>query len=164
MAIFNRVWRIGEYAPAAGEPGLTKGEPWRETLELKAVQDVAAARFNYPSPEFPNYRTYVNKPERQMGVRDSHGEFLFPDVVVAEMPGLTVRLLGEVETLRSLRDETLVEKWRGFGGLGAFYLFVPLQKTGEVAALVRRLKIPVVGVRGWRYIAGQDVIDVIDAP
>ena len=167
MAIVNRVWRQGEFVPPGAEPGLTKKFVWRDIEQEKAVQDIAKTRFDFPNGRYPNLKTFSNRPARQVGVRlDENGrEMAFPDIVVLEDPSNEVRMLGEVETQRSLRETPeadLVEKWRAFTFLGDLYLFVPLLQADNVKKILKRHGIKVGGVRAWRYITGQNLLDVID--
>ena len=40
----------------------------RQALHDRALQDIARLRFAFPSAKYPYYRTYVNHPQRTMGV------------------------------------------------------------------------------------------------
>ena len=42
----------------------------RQELRERVVQDVAKARFEFPTTELPSYRTYVNVPEVTLPVKD----------------------------------------------------------------------------------------------
>lgn len=164
MAILNKAWRQGEFVPPGAEPGLTLPFAWRDADQDKAVRDIAAGRFNFPSPDYPTFKTFTNRPTRQIGVRFPNGDLAFPDIVVVDRD-TQVQFLGEVETSRTLRDAdaaTLVEKWTAFAGLGEFYLFVPLFRLDVVRRIIKRYGAPVRNLRAWRYIAGQDILDVTD--
>ncbi len=164
MAIFNKTARQGEFVPRGAEPGLTRRFAWRDADQEKAVRDVALARYGFPSPAQPNLKTYTNRPERQIGVRLDGGDVAFPDIVAVDRD-TAVRLIGEVETQRSLRetdDAALAEKWRTLCGLADLHLFVPLARLDQVRRIVKAYNVPVAGIRTWRYIAGQDLIDIVD--
>jgi hypothetical protein len=166
MALVNSVWRIGSFVPKGEEPGLTAKFPWRDIEHEKATQAIAKARFNFPDIEYPDLKSYTNRPARQVGVvlRNSK-EMAFPDIVALADPSNEVRIIGEIETHRSLRDTPeaeLVEKWREFSFLGETYLFVPLMQVSIVKAILKRNKVKLAGVRSWRFITGQDKIDVVD--
>ena len=164
MAIVNKSARQGEFVPKGAEPGLTDRFVWRDADQDKAVRDIAAQRFNFPSPEHPGYKTFTNRPERQIGVRLPGGDLAFPDIVVVDRD-TAVELIGEVETQRTLRDANgaeLAEKWKTFSGLGELYLFVPLSQLATVKRLLKNYRVSVAGVRTWRYITGQDLLDVTD--
>ncbi len=166
MAIINKSARAGEFVPVGAEPGLTRRFVWRDADQDKAVRDIAAVRFNFPSPDYPTYRTYTNRPERQIGVRLDDGSLVFPDIVVVDRD-TAVRLIGEVESHRTMReqdDAALVEKWSTFAGLADLYLFVPLMWLDRARHLIKKQRIKVAGLRTWRYIAGQDLIDITDIP
>ena len=166
MAIVNRAWRQGEFVPRGAEPGLTRSFVWRDADQEKAVRDIATARFNFPSPDYPTLRTYTNRPERQIGVRLPSGDLAFPDIVVVDRD-TAVKLLGELESVRSLREQdpaALAEKWTAFAGLGDFFLFVPLSRLDLARRIIKQHRVALTGLRTWRYIAGQDVIDITDIP
>ena len=167
MAINNKTRRQGEFVPKGAEPGLTQRFLWRDADQEKAVRDIAAARFNFPSPSHPTLKTFTNRPARQVGVRidENSREMAFPDIVVLEDPSNEVRMIGEVETRRGLRETPeaeLVEKWKTFAGLGALYIFVPLMRVQDVRAMLKRNKVDIAGLRSWRYIIGQGLIDIKD--
>ena len=167
MAIRNKAWRQGEFVPPGAEPGLTQPFAWRDIEQEKATQDIAKTRFDFPDSKHPTLKTFTNRPARQVGVRlDPNGtEMAFPDIVVLEDPSNEVRMLGEVETHRSLREtpeHDLVEKWRAFTFLGPLYLFVPLMRVDEVRGILKRHKLSIAGLRSWRYVAGQNMLVVSD--
>lgn len=164
MAIVNKSARIGEFVPRGAEPGLTRRFAWRDADQEKAVRDIAARRFNFPNPDYPFYRTFTNRPERQIGVRLPNGDLVFPDIVVVDRD-TAVRLVAEVESSRSLRetpDSELVEKWTAFAGVADLFLFVPLAGLDRARRVIKERHVPVRHLRTWRYIAGQDLLDVTD--
>lgn len=163
MALVNRVWRQGEFVPSGAEPGLTQGFAWRDAVEVREVAQIARQRFAYPDATDPNLRTYTNLPDRTLGVRDRSGAMVFPDIVVIDARTTEVRLLAEVETVRSLEEATdLAEKWRTFCSLGAFYLFVPMSHLDKARRILREGKVRPSGLRAWRYMAGMDFTDIVD--
>lgn len=164
MAIVNKTQRQGEFVPRGAEPGLTRPFAWRDADQDKVVRDIAASRFNFPSPDHPTYKTFTNRPERQIGVRLPNGDLAFPDIVVVDRD-TAVRLLGEVESARSLREQdaaALAEKWTAFAGLGAFHLFVPMSRLDTARRIVKQFRVSLDGLHTWRYIAGQDLLDITD--
>ena len=163
MALINKAWREGEFVPAGAEPGLTVGRTWRETVEIRAVAQIAQSRFAFPSATQPDLNTSVNIPERQLGVRTAAGDFLFPDIVVMDTRTTAVQMVAEVETVRSLQESTdLVDKWRAFIGTGPFYLFVPTSEINATRAKLRRAKLRLAGLRAWRHMAGMDYTDIVE--
>jgi hypothetical protein len=163
VALINKAWREGEFVPPGAEPGLTRGFSWRDAVEAQAVMQIAKQRFAYPTPSEPNLRAYTNLPDRSLGVRDLAGQLVFPDIVVIDGPTTEVRMLGEVETVRSLESEAdLPEKWRTFQTLGPLYLFVPMSLISEAKARLKEAGIKPAGLRTWRHMAGMDFTDVVD--
>jgi len=163
VAISNKVWREGEFVPPASEPGLTLGFSWRDAVESTAVKQIAEQRFRYPSAGDPNLSTYVNLPNRTLGVRSEGGSMVFPDIVVIDSQTTEVKMVAEVETLRSLTEsDDLAEKWRAFGSVGPFYLFVPLSQLARAKAQIRQTKVHLAGLRTWRHMAGMDFTDIVD--
>jgi hypothetical protein len=163
MAISNKVWREGEFVPQASEPGLTVGFAWRDAVEVQAVKQIAGQRFPLPSVGEPNLQTYINLPDRSLGIRAEGGSMVFPDIVVIDSPTTEVNMIAEVETVRSLGDGAdVVEKWRTFCSLGPLYLFVPLAHLDKARALLRENKVRLAGLRTWRHMAGMDFTDIVD--
>lgn len=164
MAIVNKTARAGEFVPRGAEPGLTRRFQWRDADQDKAVRDIAAARFNFPSPTNPTLKTFTNRPERQIGVRLATGDLAFPDIVAVDRD-TAVKLIGEIESARSIRETPaarLAEKWAALAGLSELYLFVPLMAVDQVKRIMKQYGVPKVKLRGWRYIAGQDLLDLSD--
>ena len=167
MAIRNKTWRQGEFVPPGAEPGLTRPFPWRDIEQEKATVDIARTRFDFPDAGHPTLKTFTNRPARQVGVRidENARDMAFPDIVVLEDPSNEVQMIGEVETHRSLRETPeaeLAEKWQTFTGLGSLYLFVPLIRLDQVRGILKRHDIKPAGIRAWRYITGQNLLDVSD--
>jgi hypothetical protein len=167
MAIVNKVWRQGYFVPPGAEPGLTKRFAWRDVEQDKAAQAIAAERFDFPNTNAPNLKTLTNRPARQVGVKldENAREMAFPDIVVLEDPGNEVRMLAEVETHRTLRETPeadLIEKWQTFTFLGELYLFVPLMRADDVKKLLKKHKVEIAGLRAWRFIIGQNLLNIID--
>ncbi len=133
----------------------------REALHERAVQDIAKARFAFPNERYPYYKTYVNHPERTMGVRTERGRVVYPDIVVVQDPENIVQMLGEVETTETVNEDEAHE-WKLFAELAPLYLYVPVGLAEEAQRLCKKLHIPVVGIRTWRYITGMDEIEIND--
>jgi hypothetical protein len=165
MAIKNKSARQGQFVPPGAEPGLTRKFMWRDIDGDKAVGDIARTRFDYPDIGNPNLQTFTNRPARQVGVRINmtDKDLLFPDIVILARPSDEVHLTAEIETQRSLREtpeEELAAKWRAFIGVGPFYLFVPLMQVDSARAMIKRQRLALAGLRSWRYITGQDIVDI----
>ena len=135
----------------------------RDIKHDRAVRDIAAARFEFPTREYPNFRTFVNEPQPEMGVRGLEGEALYPDIVVVEQPRNVVRIIAEVETAQTVTEEEAEREWKLFSELcEAFYLYVPAGWSDEAKRICKKLRIRVAGLRTWRHILGADQIDITD--
>ncbi len=134
----------------------------REAVHLRALQDIARARFAFPTPRYPDYKTYVNHPQRGMGVQMSDGSVAYPDIVVVQHPENYTKIVAEVETNETVREDVALYEWLPFADLAPLYLYVPVGKGDDAVSLCRRLSIPVVGIRTWRYVVGYEEIEIND--
>jgi len=134
----------------------------REVIHERALQDIAKARFAFPTEKFRDHKTYVNHPRRTMGVQMPDGSVAYPDMVVVQHPENNARMLGEVETNESVRESVAVYEWGPYAELAPLYLYVPVGKADEALRLCRRFEVSVVGIRTWRYNPGQDEIEIND--
>lgn len=165
MALLNKAWREGEFVPPGSEPGLTLGREWRNTGEERAVEQIAQQRFAYPTADQPALKTFVNIPQRQLGVRSASGDLLYPDIIVMDDRTTEVHLLAEVETVRSLQESPdLPEKWQAFAATGPFYLFVPLSCLDRARKQLKSLRSKPAALRTWRHMAGMNYTDVVEVP
>src|SRR3972149_5306670 len=80
-----------------------------EELRQRAVQDVAQARFEFPTTELPSYRAFVNAPEVTLPVIAPDGTQLTPDIVVVDTPGNLLKIVAQVETSDHLTEERAKE-------------------------------------------------------
>ncbi len=139
----------------------------REELHQRAVQDIAKARFELPTPQFPSYRAFVNVPEVTMPVTAEDGNELTPDIVVVETPGNLLRMLARVETGDTVTEEQAEQVWTPLARLPdvAFYLYVPVGQGGLAKRICRMLEIDVYGFRTWRYTPqGLEINDISEPP
>ncbi len=134
----------------------------RELLHLKALRDIARLRFGFPTEEYRDYKTYVNHPQRSMGVQLRGDVVAYPDIVVVQHPENNTKIVAEVETNETVREAVARFEWLPYSELAPLYLYVPVGKGDETVKLCRALDIPVVGVRTWRYIAGYDDPEIND--
>jgi hypothetical protein len=135
----------------------------RDLRHDRAVRDIAVARFDFPTPEFPGLRSFVNEPDPSLGVRAPDGEALFPDIVVVEHPRNVVKMVAEVETRDTVTEAEAEREWRPFSELcDTFYLYVPAGWSAEAKRICKKLKVKVTGVRTWRYNMGQEKIDLTE--
>lgn len=162
MALVNRVWRESEFDPPGSEPGLTYRRDYFENVQNMAVQQIAHARFPYPTEAYPLFKTFLNRPEHTIGVRIGAGDLLFPDIVVMNSATTEVQMLAEVETVRSLREADLVEKWQAFSAVGKLYIYVPLSQLDRTRRALRGSGVRVAGLRTWKINMGQGTVDVVE--
>lgn len=124
-----------------------------ETL-VKAVSEVAASRFTFPTPEHPSYRAHVNSPQVSLAVQVGE-EQIVPDIVVVEKlnTGDTRVMMTAAVAIREQVNEGEAKRaWARYAAIPdqAFYLFVPVGYGAEAKRMCRRLKIRVEGFRTWR--------------
>ena len=139
----------------------------REELHERVVQDVALARFEFPTPELPSYRAFVNVPEVTLPVTDEAGNESTPDIVVVDTPGNLLKMLAVVETAETVTEERAKEVWQPAAELpdAAFYIFVPVGYGAAAKRICKKLGIDVYGFRTWRYTpAGLEINDVSEPP
>ena len=138
-----------------------------EELHQRAVQDIALARFEFPTPELASYRTFVNVPEVTLPVTDEAGQELTPDIVVVDTPGNLLRMLASVEVPETVTEERAQQQWLPYSRLpdAAFYLFLPVGYGGVAKRICKKLSIDVYGYRTWRYTPqGLEVNDISEPP
>ncbi len=139
----------------------------RDELHVRAVQDIAQARFEFPTTEQPSLRTFVNIPETTLPITDTKGAELVPDIVIIDTLGNFLRILAQVETGETVTEEQAKEKWAPFAKLpdAAFYLYVPVGYGGQAKKICKGLKIDVYGFRTWRYVPqGIEVNEISEPP
>jgi hypothetical protein len=139
----------------------------RQELYERAVQDVAQARFEFPTPELASYRTYVNVPEVTLPVTDTEGNQLTPNIVVVDTPGNILKILAQVELLENVTEERAKEVWAPFAKLPgcAFYVYVPVGYGAAAKRICKKLKLDVYGFRTWRYVPqGIEINDISEPP
>ena len=134
----------------------------RDLLHQKALRDIVRLRFGFPTEEYRDYKTYVNHPQRSMGVQLSGNAVAYPDIVVVQHPENNTKIVAEVETNETVREAVARFEWLPYSELAPLYLYVPVGKGDEALKLCRALDIPVVGIRTWRYIAGYDDPEIND--
>jgi hypothetical protein len=138
-----------------------------QELRERAIQDIAKARFELPTPELPSYRAFVNVPEVTLPVKDDKGNELTPDIVVVDTPGNVLKMLARVETADGVTEEHAREFWAPYARLpdAAFYLYVPVGYGGVAKRYCKKLGLGVYGFRTWRYVPqGIEINDVSEPP
>ncbi len=139
----------------------------REELHQRVVQEIAQARFEFPTTELPSYRAFVNVPDVTLAVTNQAGEELTPDIVVVDTPGNMLKIFASVETAETVTEERAKETWLPFAKLpdAAYYLFVPVGYGAVAKEICKKLKIDVYGFRTWRYVPqGLEVNDISEPP
>jgi hypothetical protein len=146
------------------------GSKTRENIHLRVVKDIAQQRLAFPNDEFPSLSTHVNVPQPAFVIRAApaagaaDGAELVPDIVVAESPGNRPCILAAVETVDTVTDEQATGCWLPFSQVPdtTFYLYVPVGLAVEAKRLLKKHRIKKVGLRTWRYVTGQEALDVTD--
>lgn len=125
----------------------------RDEVRTKAVQEIAAARFVFPTAAYPAYRTFVNVPEVTMGVQSGKVE-LAPDIVVVEKinTGETRLVMTAAVATTEQVNEAEAATWARFSAIPdqAFYLYVPVGYGARAKSICRKAKVAVEGFRTWR--------------
>jgi hypothetical protein len=155
-------------APAAGQPrayvpstAALRSEA-RGLLHEKALRDIVRLRFGFPTEKYRDFKTYVNVPQRTMGVQLRGNLVAYPDIVVVQHPENNAKIVADVETNETIREAVARFEWLPYSELAPLYLYVPVGKADEALSLCRRLDVPVVGIRTWRYIAGYEDPEIND--
>jgi hypothetical protein len=155
-------------SPAAGQPrayvpptSVARSET-REVVHLRAIQDIAAERFQYPTEQYRDFKTYVNHPARTMGIQMPDGSVAYPDIVVVQHPENNARIVAQIETAESIREAVARFEWLPYSRLAPLYLYVPVGKGADAKALCKQFGVKAVGIRTWRYLPGYDQIEIND--
>jgi hypothetical protein len=136
-------------------------------LHERVVQDVAQARFEFPTPEFPSYRAFVNVPEKNLPVQDPQGNELVPDIVIVDTPSHELKIFAQIETAETVTEERARSVWLPFSKLpnAAFYLYIPVGYGAIAKKLAKQAKARVYGYRTWRYVPqGLEINEISDPP
>ena len=155
-------------APAAGQPrayvpptAALRSEA-RGLLHEKALRGIVRLRFGFPTEKYRDFKTYTNVPQRTMGVQMRGNLVAYPDIVVVQHPENNAKIVAEVETNETVREAVARFEWLPYSELAPLYLYVPVGKGDEALDMCRKLDVPVVGIRTWRYIAGYEDPEIND--
>jgi hypothetical protein len=134
---------------------LQRSERTKSEALVKAVQEVAAARYAFPTEDLPSYRTHVNLPEVTMAVQVGD-EHVAPDIVVVERlkTGEShLKMTAAVATQDMVSEAEAKRHWARCASIPdqAFYLYVPVGCGVVAKKICRKLKINVEGYRTWRW-------------
>jgi hypothetical protein len=133
----------------------------RERLRLQALQEIARERFAFPNERYPHLKTFVNEPERTMGVTVDK-EVVYPDIVVLQWPEKMTEMVAQVEAASTVTEQQARDEWLPYSLAGPLYLFVPVGYAQEAKRLCGRFHIDVVGLRTWRFMVGFRGLEVTD--
>lgn len=121
---------------------------------IKAVHEIAARRFEFPTPEHAAYRTHINVPEVTMGVQVGSEE-IAPDIVVVEnfkTGEAHLVMTATVATLEQVTEAEAKRTWARYAAIRgvAFYLYVPVGYGAAAKRICKKLHIDVEGFRTYR--------------
>ncbi len=160
LLLLGRVRPPGQ--PRPYEPRIATLSESRVATHARAVKDIAEARFGFPTDRYRDYKTYSNIPQRSLGVAMPEDAVAYPDIVVVQNPENYAKIIAEVETAETVSEEVAQRRWLPFAELAPLYLYVPVGEGDLARKLCRDLKVPVVGIRTWRYTVGVDQIEIND--
>ena len=125
-----------------------------EEKSEKAVREIAAQRFEFPTPEHAAYRTHINVPEVTMAVQVGNEE-IAPDIVVVEKlkTGETNLVMTvAVASLEQVNEAEAKRTWARYASIDGvtFYLYVPVGYGAAAKRICKKLKIKVEGFRTYR--------------
>ncbi|MBI5288037.1 MAG: hypothetical protein HY873_03595 [Chloroflexi bacterium] len=144
---------------------LDRTERTKDEGVIKAIQEVAATRYGFPTVDHPSYRTHVNVPEVSMAVQVGD-EQIAPDIVVVEKlkTGEThLTMTAAVATRELVNEGEAKRSWARYASIpnSVFYLYVPVGYGVAAKRICKKLKIKVGGYRTWRWTPrGFEVNDV----
>lgn len=124
-----------------------------ETLE-RAVREIAAQRFEFPSEDQPAFRTHINVPVVTMGVQSGTDE-VAPHIVVVERTKAgesSLVMTAQVCNREDVSDGQAQALWSRIARIPnqAFYLYVPVGLGAQAKQICKRNKIRAEGFRTWR--------------
>jgi hypothetical protein len=133
---------------------LKRTERTKNDTLIKAAREIADGRFQFPTQEFPSYRTHLNVPDTTMAVQVGDEE-IDPSIVVVERLNTgDTRLVmtAEVCLREQVNDGDAKRVWARIASIPnqAFYLYVPVGYGSEAKAICRRLGIRPEGFRTYR--------------
>lgn len=134
---------------------LARNERTRNEELARVVQEIAQARFNFPTQEHPSYRTHVNVPEVTMAVKVGEEE-IAPDIVVIDKrkTGETyVAITAAVANKEMVNEDEAKTRWARWAAIKdvAFYVYVPVGYGQKAKTICRNLKVRPDGYRTWRW-------------
>lgn len=148
---------------------LKRTERTKEETLVKAAQQIVEQRFQFPTEEYPSYRTYINIPTVTMGVKVGDEEIDPTIVVVERLKTGETRLVmtAEVAGREQVNEGEAKLVWARIASIPdqAFYLYVPVGLGAQAKAICRRLGIRPEGFRTYRNTPrGFEINDISEKP
>ena len=148
---------------------LKRSERTKSEALIKAAREIADQRFEFPTQEFPAYRSHLNVPNVTMAVQVGEEEIDPTIVVVERLNTGDTRLVmtAEVCTLEQVTDGEAKRVWARIASIPnqAFYLYVPVGYGSEAKSICRRLGIRPEGFRTYRNTPrGFEINDISERP
>ena len=136
------------------------------TKRADILQQIAAARFPYPTSEHSNWQTVLNSPEPRLGIQIRGGGWIYPDLAVTLEPGHFIEMLAVVALRHEVTEAQALRRWLPLSKAGALYLYVPTGQAGRANRLCRQLRIQVAGLRTWKRTTafGVEIVDAYAGP
>ncbi len=124
--------------------------PQNKAVHDQTVADIAKLRFPYPDSAHPDWKTYLNEPNKTMGIK-KNSETIYPDIVVVDVSKNQVALVGEIETSDTI-DQEGAAQWNKYSkSCDSVYLYVPNGCADDARELLRANNIPLAGLRTYGY-------------
>ena len=114
------------------------------------LQQIAEARYAYPTGEFPDREAALNFPSRQMGVQVKGRGWLYPDIVVTDEPGHFVALAADLALAHEVTSEIALERWAPLAKAAPLVLYVPMGQASRAQQLLRLHGIKLHKLMIWR--------------
>ena len=147
---------------------LHRTERTRVEVRAAAAHEIAAARFKFPSAEYPSYKTFVNLPDVTMTVKVGAADVV-PDIVVVDHPASgqpVVRMAVIVAAAEQVTEAEAKDRWAPVASIPGVTLFVyvPAGYADEAKRLCAARHIEPEGFRTWRNTPqGFEISDVGEA-
>ena len=93
-----------------------------------------------PQRASPHLKTFVNEPERTMGVTVDR-DVLYPDIVVLQWPEKMTQMVAQVESTNTVTEQQALDEWLPYSLAGPLYLFVPVGYAQAAKRICRRYRI-----------------------
>lgn len=136
---------------------------------VEFVREIAANRFEFPTPEHPSFRTYINVPDVTMAVQVGDEEIVPAIVVVDKLKTGESQLVmtAEVCTREDVTDGEAKRRWARIASIPdqAFYLYVPVGLGAKAKQICRKLGVRPEAFRTYRRTPrGFEVNEISEAP